>query len=100
MLTMVLPKALYRLPEVKVLREEVVPTYKKLYDFMQQEYLPKSRTTSGISGIKGGDDYYRFLVRYWTCPLGKVFPGDGHKPVHPTHLPAPLLPQYDRNDRV
>jgi uncharacterized protein (DUF885 family) len=50
----------------KAIKEEVIPTYKKLYDFMQQEYLPKSRATSGISGIKGGDDYYRFLVRYWT----------------------------------
>lgn len=50
----------------KAIREEVVPTYQKLYDFMQQEYLPKSRTTTGISGIKGGDDYYKYLVRYWT----------------------------------
>ncbi|ARS36090.1 DUF885 domain-containing protein [Pontibacter actiniarum] len=50
----------------KAIQEEVIPTYKKLYDFMQQEYLPKSRATTGISGIKGGDEYYRFLVRYWT----------------------------------
>ncbi|WP_068840140.1 DUF885 domain-containing protein [Pontibacter akesuensis] len=48
------------------INEQVVPTYKKLYDFMQQEYLPVSRATTGISGIKGGDDYYRYLVRYWT----------------------------------
>ena len=50
----------------KAIKEEVIPTYKRLYDFMQKEYLPKSRATTGISGIKGGDDYYRFLVRYWT----------------------------------
>lgn len=50
----------------KAIKEDVIPTYKKLHDFMQKEYLPKSRTTSGISGIKGGDEYYRYLVRYWT----------------------------------
>ncbi|GAB3830795.1 hypothetical protein GCM10028895_47320 [Pontibacter rugosus] len=50
----------------KAITEEVIPTYKKLHDFMQQEYLPKSRSTTGISGIKGGDDYYKYLVRYWT----------------------------------
>ncbi|WP_439879841.1 DUF885 domain-containing protein [Pontibacter sp. MBLB2868] len=50
----------------KAIKEEVIPTYKKLYDFMKQEYLPKSRSTTGISGVKGGDAYYRYLVRYWT----------------------------------
>lgn len=45
---------------------QIVPTYKKLHDFMQHEYLPKARTTSGISGIPGGEAYYRYLVRYWT----------------------------------
>ncbi|PRY08910.1 uncharacterized protein (DUF885 family) [Pontibacter ummariensis] len=50
----------------QAIREEVIPTYKRLYDFMQQEYLPKSRSTTGISGIAGGEDYYRYLVRYWT----------------------------------
>lgn len=50
----------------KAIKEEVIPTYKRLHDFMQQEYLPKSRSASGISSIKGGDAYYRYLVRYWT----------------------------------
>ncbi|WP_237144764.1 DUF885 domain-containing protein [Pontibacter pamirensis] len=50
----------------KAIQEEIIPTYQKLYDFMQQEYLPASRSSTGISGIKGGDEYYKFLVRYWT----------------------------------
>jgi uncharacterized protein (DUF885 family) len=50
----------------QAIAEKVVPTYKKLQDFMQHEYLPKTRATSGISGISGGDAYYRYLVRYWT----------------------------------
>ncbi|WP_242927323.1 DUF885 domain-containing protein [Pontibacter vulgaris] len=50
----------------KAIKEQVVPTYKKLHDFMQREYLPKSRTTSGINGIPNGDEKYRYVVRYWT----------------------------------
>jgi len=50
----------------QAVKEEVMPTYKKLHDFMQQEYLPQSRSTTGISGINGGEDYYKYLVRYWT----------------------------------
>ncbi|WP_347158464.1 DUF885 domain-containing protein [Pontibacter chitinilyticus] len=50
----------------KAIREQVIPTYRKLHDFMQREYLPKSRSTSGITSIPGGDAYYRYLVRYWT----------------------------------
>lgn len=45
---------------------QVVPTYKKLQDFMQQEYVPKARASSGISGIPNGEAYYRYLVRFWT----------------------------------
>ncbi|MDQ4140591.1 MAG: DUF885 domain-containing protein, partial [Bacteroidota bacterium] len=50
----------------QAIKEKVVPTYKKLHDFMEQEYLPKSRTTSGINAVPNGDKYYNYLVRYWT----------------------------------
>ncbi|RDV15878.1 DUF885 domain-containing protein [Pontibacter diazotrophicus] len=50
----------------RAISEEVIPTYKRLYDFIQQEYLPASRTSTGISGITGGEDLYKYLVRYWT----------------------------------
>jgi uncharacterized protein (DUF885 family) len=46
--------------------EKVVPAYKKMHDFLQTEYLPKSRNTTGITGIPQGKDYYNYLVRYWT----------------------------------
>ncbi|WP_242917091.1 DUF885 domain-containing protein [Pontibacter liquoris] len=48
------------------IKEQVIPTYRKLHDFMLYEYLPKSRTTSGISSVPGGEAYYQYLVRYWT----------------------------------
>ncbi len=50
----------------KMVNGVVKPTYKKLYDFMQTEYLPKARLTSGISEIPKGRDYYAYLAKSWT----------------------------------
>lgn len=44
----------------------VEPSYKKLYDFFEKEYLPASRATSGINALPGGADYYNYCIRYWT----------------------------------
>ncbi len=40
--------------------------YKKLYEFFKTEYLPKSRKTTGIKDVPGGDEYYRYCIRSWT----------------------------------
>jgi uncharacterized protein (DUF885 family) len=50
----------------KMVNDVVKPTYKKLNDFMQTEYLPKSRTTSGISDVPKGKEYYAYLAKSWT----------------------------------
>lgn len=44
----------------------IQPSYKKLATFLQTEYLPKARSTSGINGIKNGDKLYKYLVANWT----------------------------------
>jgi uncharacterized protein (DUF885 family) len=44
----------------------VLPSYQKLALFLQNEYLPKARTSTGISAIPEGKEYYNYLVRYWT----------------------------------
>ncbi|RBL92831.1 DUF885 domain-containing protein [Chitinophaga flava] len=44
----------------------ILPAYSRLYKFMQEEYLPKARKTSGIDGIPDGKKYYDYLVRSWT----------------------------------
>jgi uncharacterized protein (DUF885 family) len=49
-----------------LITQSLVPSYAKLRDFLKNEYLPKARTTSGISGVPGGDKYYNYLIRYWT----------------------------------
>ena len=49
-----------------LITNEINPAYKKLYDFLKYEYLPKSRNTIGISDIPGGKEYYEYLARYFT----------------------------------
>ncbi len=44
----------------------VNPTYTKLYNFFEQEYLPKSRNTHGMKDVQGGSDYYKYCIRLWT----------------------------------
>ncbi|WBO82972.1 DUF885 domain-containing protein [Hymenobacter yonginensis] len=50
----------------KAIMEELVPTYQKLGDFLEKEYLPKSRASTGISGIPGGAELYKYYVKTWT----------------------------------
>ena len=50
----------------KLIKEQIVPSYKKLGEFLEKEYLPKSRATSGISANPTGSDYYKYLIEQWT----------------------------------
>ncbi|WP_286130442.1 DUF885 domain-containing protein [Solirubrum puertoriconensis] len=50
----------------QAISQQVVPTYQKLHDFLKNEYLPKARTTTGISAVPGGEGMYRYAVKYWT----------------------------------
>jgi uncharacterized protein (DUF885 family) len=50
----------------QAIREQVAPTYQKLHDFLQNEYLPKARPTTGIGAVPGGESLYRFAVKQWT----------------------------------
>ena len=45
---------------------ELVPSYRKLGTFMQNEYLPKARASSGIDAIPGGKEIYAYDVKYET----------------------------------
>ncbi|GAB2476666.1 hypothetical protein GCM10011375_21210 [Hymenobacter qilianensis] len=47
----------------QAIKEQVSPTYQKLHDFLKNEYLPKARTTTGISAVPGGESMYRFAVK-------------------------------------
>lgn len=49
-----------------VIKTVIIPTYQKLGDFLNNEYLPKARTTSGYSAMPGGVAWYAYLVRQQT----------------------------------
>jgi uncharacterized protein (DUF885 family) len=51
---------------IRLIKEDLVPSYKKLADFLQQEYLPRARTSSGIGALPDGTAYYTYLVRNQT----------------------------------
>jgi uncharacterized protein (DUF885 family) len=50
----------------KVIAVSLIPSYKKLADFLQNEYLPKSRNSIGFDALPNGTVLYNFLIRYWT----------------------------------
>lgn len=43
--------------------EKVVPAYRRLHDFVRDEYLPKCRDTVGWSALPGGRGWYAYLAR-------------------------------------
>ena len=49
-----------------LINEQIIPSYKKLGNFLKNEYLPKARTTSGIGSLPGGNEYYSYLIRQQT----------------------------------
>ena len=51
---------------INLINLQLVPAYKKLAIFLQEEYLPKARTTTGLNALPDGNNYYKYLVKYWT----------------------------------
>ncbi len=49
-----------------LLKKLVFPAYQSLYDFLEQEYLPKAPTVIGVSQMENGKSYYEERVRYYT----------------------------------
>jgi uncharacterized protein (DUF885 family) len=45
---------------------ELMPAYRRLRAFIVDEYLPKTRKTSGLGVLPDGADWYAFLVRRYT----------------------------------
>lgn len=59
------------------INEIIYPSYRKLYDFLKDEYLPKSRSTVGLSAIPKGKEEYAYRVRLITTT--KLTPEQIHK---------------------
>lgn len=48
------------------IREVVEPAFKKAGDFLQNEYLPKARQTTGVGDLPNGKAYYDYCVKTGT----------------------------------
>ena len=49
-----------------VIRQSVMPAYRKLLSFYQTEYYPKTRTTISAHDLPEGDAFYRSAIREYT----------------------------------
>ncbi len=50
----------------KVVREKVIPAYLQMAEFLENEYLPKARTTPGYNALPKGSGIYSYYVKSWT----------------------------------
>ena len=48
------------------IENDVLPAYRKLGDFLEDEYVPACRLSAGILGVPDGVERYTFLVRRYT----------------------------------
>jgi uncharacterized protein (DUF885 family) len=46
--------------------KKIIPAFRELEKFLTDEYLPASRSSSGIAAIPRGDEYYRFQIKFFT----------------------------------
>ncbi|WP_452228206.1 DUF885 domain-containing protein [Lacinutrix sp. MEBiC02404] len=49
-----------------MVKDKVIPAYQKMYDFMRTSYLEAGRTSSGISAIPKGKEYYNHQIKTYT----------------------------------
>jgi uncharacterized protein (DUF885 family) len=45
------------------IRDRIVPSFRKLHDFVRDEYMPRTRTTVGLSALPDGRAWYEYQVR-------------------------------------
>src|SRR5881296_426352 len=60
-----------------VIQGSIVPSYEKLARFVEEEYLPASRSEVGIWAVPQGGERYAFYVRHFTTT--KLSPDEIHK---------------------
>ncbi|KAG7163385.1 hypothetical protein Hamer_G004522, partial [Homarus americanus] len=48
------------------IQQDLFPSFNKIQDFIQTEYIPATRPEIAASSLEGGDDYYQALLRFHT----------------------------------
>ena len=50
----------------EIIGTKIIPTHKKIKDFIEKEYMPACRETSGIDAIPEGKEFYAYSVKRYT----------------------------------
>lgn len=48
------------------IKNKIIPAYIKMADFLEKEYLPKSRPTDGYNALPNGASIYNYYAKSWT----------------------------------
>ncbi|NQY35842.1 MAG: DUF885 domain-containing protein [Alteromonadaceae bacterium] len=59
-------KAKYQKKAKQVIKDLVIPEYRRYFKFFTTQYMPNCRKTVSISELKNGGDYYQYLIEYYT----------------------------------
>jgi uncharacterized protein (DUF885 family) len=63
-------RARLRAELLAVIRDQIFPAYRRLRDFLQNDYLPHARDQVGLSSMRGGDRLYaRLIEENTTLPM-------------------------------
>lgn len=46
--------------------KNIIPAYTKMGEFLEKEYLPKSRETDSYNSLPKGNDIYKYYAKSWT----------------------------------
>ncbi len=49
-----------------MVQNKIMPVYDKIAQFMEEEYLPKGRTSSGIGSYENGAEWYQHMIKKYT----------------------------------
>jgi len=50
----------------EMIEDKLIPVINRLHAFVQNEYLPASRETSGLSALPNGEEWYQHQIKYFT----------------------------------
>ena len=62
---------------VEVIEAVIIPAYRNLADYFEDEYLPDTRESVGLSSLPNGSAWYEFLARRFTTTL--MSPNEIHR---------------------
>lgn len=46
--------------------KKIIPSYTKMGEFLEKEYLPKARPTDGLNALPKGNEIYGYYTKSWT----------------------------------